>query len=185
MSRIVSGTLTRAAHGAHLLALHPVYRELEAGLDRRRDDPRLGSFHLPELWRRAALAADLEFLLGPGWERREPVPGAGAYLERLREIEKSRPIALVAHSYVRYLGDLSGGQMLKAMIARQLGLDGSGLSFYEFPDIPDPKAFKAEFRRRLDELSLADEEIEAMIEEARIAFLLNAAIFDQLETSSR
>jgi heme oxygenase len=184
VSRIVNGTLGRAAHAAHLLALHPVYYTLEAALDGRRTDPRLGPFHLPALWRRAALAADLEFLLGPDWERGAAVPGSGAYVERLQGIGRQQPIALVSHAYVRYLGDLSGGQMLKAMIARQLGLDGNGLRFYEFPEITDPKAFKADFRARLDELPLADGEAEALVEEARTAFLLNAAIFDQLEAAA-
>jgi heme oxygenase (biliverdin-producing, ferredoxin) len=48
---------------------------------------------------------------------------------------------------VLHLGDLSGGQMPEKLAARQLGLDGHGLAFYEFPGIADAAAFKAEFRR--------------------------------------
>jgi heme oxygenase len=75
--------------------------------------------------------------------------------------------------------------MLKGLAARQLELDGDGLRFYEFPAIHDPLVFKAEYRRRLDELALAYGERDTIVEEARTAFQLNAAIFDQLVTGAR
>lgn len=180
VSRFVSGTLDRDTHARHLLALHPVYATLEGALERRRDDSHLGRFHLPALWRTAAIEVDLAFLLGPGWRELQPVPAAAAYASHLSEIDRQRPLLLASHCYVRYLGDLSGGQMLRNMAARQLGLDGDGLRFYDFPAIADPRAFKADFRARLDALPLADGDREAMVDEARAAFRLNAAIFDQL-----
>lgn len=180
VARFVRGGLDRELFSRHLLALHGVYAALEDALERLKADPRLGAFSIPQLWRRLALERDLDFLRGPRWRSEEPVPAAKAYADRLREIESAQPIRLISHSYVRYLGDLSGGQMLKGLAARQLDLNGDGLGFYEFPGIPEPGAFKAEYRRRLDDLDLADGEREAVVEEARTAFRLNAAIFDQL-----
>lgn len=185
VARFVRGGLNRETFSRHLLALHGVYAALEDAFDRLKDDPRLGAFSLPQLWRRVALERDLDFLRGPRWPSEEPVPASKAYATRLREIESAQPIRLVSHSYVRYLGDLSGGQMLKGLAARQLDLDGDGLRFYEFPAIPEPGAFKAEYRRRLDELVLADGEREAVVDEARTAFQLNAIIFDQLVNAPR
>lgn len=178
--RFVEGRLDRLVFSRHLRALHDVYEALEGALDRRRDDPRIAAFHLPALWRRTAIETDLAFFRGPGWRAEPPVPAAAEYAAHLRGIESARPILLVSHAYVRYLGDLSGGQMLKKMAARQLGLDGHGLAFYEFPEIADAAAFKADFRRRLDELAVADGEGAALLAEARTAFALNAAIFEQL-----
>ncbi|MGD1149150.1 MAG: biliverdin-producing heme oxygenase [Thermoanaerobaculaceae bacterium] len=180
VARFVRGGLDREMYFRHLLALHGVYTALEDALERLQDDPRLGAFLLPQLWRSLALERDLDFLRGPRWHAQEPVPAAKAYVERLRWVESAEPIRLVSHSYVRYLGDLSGGQVLSGLAARQLDLVGDGLRFYEFPAIPDRAVFKADYRRRLDELPLTDGEREAVVEEARTAFRLNAAIFDQL-----
>jgi heme oxygenase (biliverdin-producing, ferredoxin) len=180
VSRFVEGRLDRLVFSRHLRALHDVYEALEGALDRTWDDPRIASFHLPALWRRAAIATDLAFFRGPGWRSEQPVPAAAEYAAHLRAVEASQPIRLISHAYVRYLGDLSGGQMLKKLAARQLGLDGHGLAFYEFPEIADAAAFKADFRRRLDALALAAGESDALLAEARAAFALNAAIFEQL-----
>jgi len=45
-------------------------------------------------------------------------------------------------SYTRYIGDLSGGQILKGIAQRSIS-DGQGTAFYEFKDIPNEKQFKA------------------------------------------
>jgi heme oxygenase len=180
VSRFVTGTLDRNTYSRHLLALHGVYAALEDALERRRGDGRLGAFHLPALWRCTAIESDLEFLRGDGWRREQPVPASGVYASHVRAIDDTQPIRLVSHAYVRYLGDLSGGQMLKRMAAKVLGLDGDGLRFYEFPAITDTASFRTDFRRRLDELAVADGERDALLDEARTAFRLNGMIFDQL-----
>ena len=45
---------------------------------------------------------------------------------------------LIAHAYVRYLGDLSGGRIVGRILARSPGLGPEALSFYDFPGIADP-----------------------------------------------
>eukprot|EP00121_Abeoforma_whisleri_P005982 Awhi_evm1s5431 len=49
-------------------------------------------------------------------------PGVMLYLNRLNEITRTKPFLLVAHVYVRYLGDLSGGQVLKRIVRKALNL---------------------------------------------------------------
>ena len=59
-----------------------------------------------------------------------------AYTARLRKLGESEPAALLAHAYVRYLGDLSGGQFIRRRIAKAYGLsDGAGTAFYEFKQL--------------------------------------------------
>ena len=184
VQRFVSGRLDRDTYTRHLLALYDVYRPLETALTHNRRDPRIGLFCLPQLWRRAALERDLAFLLGPSWRRQEPVPTARRYAHRLADLQATAPLRLVSHAYVRYLGDLSGGQVLKRMAARHLHLDHDGVHFYEFPEIIDPSAFKDDFRRRLDRLEPTDSEREEILEEARLAFDLNTDIFEELVRGS-
>jgi heme oxygenase len=58
------------------------------------------------------------------------------YITRIREFsESSDPTRLLAHAYVRYLGDMSGGQILRRRIAKAYDLDadrGDGIRLYEF-----------------------------------------------------
>ena len=50
---------------------------------------------------------------------------------------KDAPL-LLAHSYVRYLGDLSGGQYIATKTRKGFGLHGDeGLDFYKFEMIGD------------------------------------------------
>jgi len=66
------------------------------------------------------------------------------------------PSLLLAHAYVRYLGDLSGGQIIKKCIAASysLPLDSlDGQRYYHFGEessIAEIKAFKKAFRNGMD-----------------------------------
>jgi heme oxygenase len=89
------------------------------------------------------------------------------------------PELLIAHAYTRYLGDLSGGQILRRIAAYALRLEGpAGLRFYEFSQIPNIEEFKHQFRQRLDELPLAESMLSAVVAEAVQAFTYSGAIFE-------
>ena len=64
-----------------------------------------------------------------------PPAALTTYLDHLKTLSSSSQTApgLLAHSYVRYLGDLSGGQFISAKIKRAYDLEGlDGLRFYHF-----------------------------------------------------
>lgn len=99
------------------------------------------------LARTQSLSADIAYLLDTpeaSWKSHRihtrlianpPKPFA-AYTARLRTLADTEPAALLAHAYVRYLGDLSGGQFIKRRIAKAYGLeDRAGLSFYDFKQL--------------------------------------------------
>ena len=174
-------TIDTTLYRAYLVALHTLYTALEAGLERHREHPLVGPLALPHLYRAPAIAADLQTLPAPAAPE-QPVPAALALAAHLRELADRDPALLVAHAYTRYLGDLSGGQILRGAAARILGVpdDGPGLAFYDFPQIPDLTACKVDVRARLDALPLAPSEVNAIVAEAQGAFARNAAVFAEL-----
>ena len=104
------------------------------------------------------------------------------YVNRINQISEEKPELLVAHAYTRYLGDLSGGQILKKIAQRGMGLEGSeGLAFYEFNQVADESQFKINYKAALDSLPIKENEASQIIAEANIAFTLNMNIFSELE----
>lgn len=97
------------------------------------------------------------------------------------------PCGYVAHHYTRYLGDLSGGQIVRGTAEKTWGFDrkGDGVRFYVFDAISNPAAFKREYRALLDALPCDDLEKQRVIEECRRAFDLNIAVFRDLGAQFR
>jgi len=157
----------RAAFATLLRNLLPVYEALEAGLERHRETPLLGRLARPELYRSAALRADLaEFGGNP------PVLGEGlAYAARVAEAASGDGAGLLAFAYVRYMGDLSGGQILNRLLSRTLGL--SGLAFYTFPGIADPAEFASAYRDAIDQAGVLLGDTAPVVEMAQAAFRLD------------
>ncbi|RHX83433.1 heme oxygenase (biliverdin-producing) [Leptospira stimsonii] len=179
----MKGILERGTYSRHLEAFYFVYEALERELELSSKDPVLGSIYFPELNRRDAILKDLQYFFG-SWNPAEhkPTPATQVYVDRIRKISGTQPTLLVAHSYVRYLGDLSGGQILKKVAARALSLpQGEGISFYEFPQITDINGFKQNYRAALDALSVEDSEKQDILSESKQVFLLNQGIFSELE----
>ncbi len=93
------------------------------------------------------------------------------------QIGKERPELLVAHAYTRYLGDLSGGQVLGKITQKSLGLrSNEGLSFFSFPGVTSPNRFKQLYRSRMNSIELTEEERAAVLKEAIDAFELNIQV---------
>lgn len=134
----------------------------------------------PRLDRVSALERDLDALLGDSsWrETLEPLPATRAYVQRLESVETLPE--LVAHHYVRYLGDLSGGQVIATMMRRHYGIDPAALHFYEFPELGKLKPYKDNYRYLLNRLDFDGEQRRTALAEAEVAFELNSAVFKDL-----
>lgn len=160
-----------------------VYTAMEEELERHKDHPVVSKIYFPELHRKHTLEQDLAYYYGAGWRDQVTASAAGQkYVDRIREIANTEPELLVGHSYTRYLGDLSGGQVLKGIAQRAMNLvDGEGTAFYEFETIADEKAFKTTYRQSLDEIDLDEAAADRIVEEANDAFGLNMAMFQELE----
>lgn len=166
-----------------------LYAELERACAKLDTDPRTAAFAVPALLRLSALKRDLEHFYGADWQSKiAPVPATVAYNARIREVAESNwQPGLVAHHYTRYLGDLSGGQMIAKRMRQQHNLDSDGVAFYEFNEIADLKAFKDEYRGWLDELGLvmSTGEQEKFLEEVAIAYDFNTQMFIELAAAKQ
>lgn len=180
----IQGAIDRRTYALHLAALLPVYRSLERCLYETREHPLVAPIYFPELNRSPALEEDLAFFFGADWATEaQHGPTAGRYADRIRAAAAEEPGLLAAHAYVRYLGDLSGGQALKKVARRALDLNETeGTAFYEFPAVGDFKSFKDEYRARLSGLPVDENLAGRIANEAKLAFELNGAIFGELET---
>ena len=182
---ILRGVMDLDSFGNMQAGLYLVYDAMETELERHADHPLVKRIHFPELSRRKVLAEDLRFLLGEDWRNLvRSTPAREAYVERIRSLGDSDPGLLVAHSYTRYLGDLSGGQAVSKIARRSLSLQGrDGLRFFDFDEIEDARAFKDEYRRRLDEMPFSEARALEVIEEANRVFAFNQRLFEELEGS--
>jgi len=180
IEQLMSGALTRAAYADLAAQQLAVYEALEGASSAVPSDDRTAGLVFDELNRVPSIGRDLAYLYGPSWrEEIRILPATRVYADRVREVGGSLP-HYAAHAYTRYLGDLSGGQIVKRMIERHYDLADGGLAFYTFPDIPKVKVFKDVYRDRLDGLDLDPAEMATTVSEAQLAFRLNRALFSAL-----
>ncbi|MFO1160343.1 MAG: biliverdin-producing heme oxygenase [Reyranellaceae bacterium] len=177
----------RGARQGYVLLLRnllPAYVALESGLDRHRHAPIFAGVAWPALFRAGPLARDLDALAGADWpDRIALLPEGERYAQRVVAAGEGRGERLLAHAYTRYLGDLSGGQIIGRIIGESLGPDIETLAFHRFPAIEDPDAFRQGFRRALD-AATALVDSAAVLDEAVAAFELNIALSEAVQRRS-
>ncbi|KAF8158195.1 hypothetical protein B0H34DRAFT_707805 [Crassisporium funariophilum] len=203
---LLSGGLSREDYARYLMMLWHIYDTLERALDRHATHPALEPTYNPTLLARApSLAADISYLLQVEeslWKSHpihvkllaSSLTGPlHAYVQRIEELSKSDPPALLAHSYVRYLGDLSGGQTIRHTLAKAYDLDEAsafGLSFYAFKELRsakpasqgEMKRIKDWFREGMNAAGEKGVQIKVSVrDEANKAFIYNSDLFKVLD----
>ena len=185
VSALLDGRLPRSAYAQLLGQSYLFYVVLEKAGTAWRGDRVVGSFVSESLVREPALAADLAWLCGPSWHAElEALPATKRYVDRIREVCFTSRSAFVAHHYTRYLGDLSGGQIIRHKLRQVYDLTDDGVRFYTFDEIAKPKRFKDAYRALLDGAGWDAGEQTGLIAEANEAFRLNRAVFDDLATAA-
>ncbi|MFD7686419.1 heme oxygenase (biliverdin-producing) [Streptomyces sp. NPDC059781] len=183
MSDLLGGRLGVDAYARYTEQLWFVYEALESGARGLTSDPVAGPFVRPELFRLPSLERDLAHLRGPDWRAGlTALPATRAYAARVAECARTWPSGYVAHHYTRYLGDLSGGQIIRGKAERTWGFErkGDGVRFYVFEDISNPAAFKRDYRELLDAVPADDLEKQRVVAECKRAFALNTDVFRAL-----
>ncbi|MBD2358759.1 heme oxygenase (biliverdin-producing) [Tolypothrix sp. FACHB-123] len=186
MKCFLKGIVEREPFRKLIANLYLVYSALEEQLQRYCTHPVVSLIYFPILNRKANLEKDLVFYYGENWREQISALEAGkVYVERINEVANTEPGLLVAHAYVRYMGDLSGGQSLKKIIRSALDLpanEGTGLhEFEQLPSVEAIRAFKGQYRDALNALPVDDALAEKIIAEANYAFALNRDVVHELE----
>ena len=170
---LLRGELDRCAYAALLAQLQALYAALEQGLERHAAEDVFAAFDFHALRRLPALDADLHTLAEPAAALQ---PATLDFVQRLQGLADGRQAPrLIAHAYVRYLGDLNGGQALRRAVRGAPALAEAGTAFYDFDDAP---AIAARFRAALDALPAAL--APALVDEACWSFEQHRRLFDEL-----
>ena len=180
VSELMAGRVSAAGYVNYLRCLLPVYEALEEVGRTLAADPLVGQLHDPALDRAAVIAEDIEsWSTGSVEERLCPGAASAEYAARIRACV-DEPARFVAHHYTRYLGDLSGGQVIGRLLDREFALEGRGTAFYRFEAIAKVKPYKDDYRARLDALQLTHAQREATVAEVGTAFSHNQSVFAEL-----
>jgi heme oxygenase (biliverdin-producing, ferredoxin) len=173
MVALLRGELEREAYCNYLAQLAPIYETLESWTTTKLPlfDRRLDRFE--------RIISDIDSMCGMQLVLNETIE----YTKHLKSIiESGDEIRFLAHHYVRYLGDLSGGQAVAKLVMRNMSIPPNFLSFYEFDQIQDKVRYKETYRDNLDNLELTEEQTQSFISEVMTAFEHHSKIFDALES---
>lgn len=182
MKDLMTGKGTREDYIALVAQHYFIYEAIEAAAEQFAADPVAAPFITAQLTRLPAIEDDLEFLIGPDWRALiSPLPTTARYADRVRAIaSEGWAGGFIAHHYTRYLGDLSGGQVIRTLMQRQFGFETNGVGFYLFDQIAKPKEFKETYRDQLDAVAWDESERERVIEEVVAAYKFNTELFVDL-----
>lgn len=157
VKELMGGNITNERYATYLYNQHPMYDVLEAFAMLH------GHFNdAPTLRRAPSIYADFEELWTGGDKKRPPLcPSVMEYVHYMKDI-KDDPDKIMAHVYVRHMGDLSGGQMISKRVP------GRG-RFYKFKQ--DHDFLKQHIRSKLND---------DMADEAKVCFDFATRLFKEM-----
>lgn len=179
MDDLLGGRLDAQAYVSLLEQYLHLYRVLEAVESRFAAAPELAGVLDARLHRSSPLEADLTELKN-GVPLAAPTSATAEYMGRLSSLEPEQPERFFAHHYLRYLGDLSGGQVIGRLAGRHYGVPQTAMRTWRFDGIEKLKPYKDAYREALDSAPLSRAQQTAFIEEASAGFVLARELFDSL-----
>nr|YP_009314544.1 Heme oxygenase [Liagoropsis maxima]SCW22798.1 Heme oxygenase [Liagoropsis maxima] len=181
----LGGVVDKKAYRKLVANLYFVYVAIEKQMESNKNHQLIQPIYFTELHRTTSLKDDLKYYYGDNWiDEIAPSEATQIYVRRIHEVGMNQPELLVAHAYTRYMGDLSGGQILKKIAQNAMNLSGNqGTSFYDFPEIQNESLFKDNYRGQLNQIPVDERQISDIIAEANIAFTLNMKMFQELNSS--
>ena len=123
----LKGVVEKTSYRKLVANLYFVYSAMEEEMERHQQHPILSKIYFQELNRQRSLEQDLKYYFGSQWREQVTLSPAGeAYVQRIREVSNNEPELLIARLYTRYMGDLSGGQILKGAVRGRTVVDVNG-----------------------------------------------------------
>jgi len=175
---LLSGSATPLQLAALIRALEPAYGRLEQLAPALTTRHAAGGIPWLQLRRHEALAQDVASLAA--LPDTAASAAAASWLARLNDLALQAPHRLLAHVYVRYGGDLSGGQQLAEQANQILAAAGlPALRFWRF-ERPIPE-LRAALHDGFEALRLSEAEEQGLLEECEAAFLLTQRLLAELE----
>lgn len=168
---LVKATVTKEGYADLLAQTWHIYDALETKTETLLDDPIASRVIFKDLYRRDRVAADAVYFAGADWKRVFPArPVVDEYCARIRN---ATPAQFVAHHYVRYMADLSGGLYIAAALREGWKMGDEGLAYYDFQEIGDAAEFKQQYRSILDDLPVDAATKKLIVEEVMVAYEFN------------
>nr|YP_010728679.1 heme oxygenase [Phymatolithon calcareum]WEA76802.1 heme oxygenase [Phymatolithon calcareum] len=181
----LGGVVDKKSYRTLVANLFFVYSAIEEEMYRNKDNPSIYPIYFDQLNRKKSLEKDLVYYYGSDWQVTvKPSAVTEMYVDRIHNVGKHQPELLISHAYTRYMGDLSGGQILKNIAKNAMQLsDDEGTEFYIFRDIQNDKEFKQRYRKALDSIAVTEQQVNLIISEANVAFSLNMKMFQELNSN--
>lgn len=175
---LMSGSLNVRSYVNLLSSLAPVYQAMETHLRDQSGDPSIALLDDRRLDRYGRMTTDLASF-GQPTIGGDPLASSQAYVAAIHAAAAA-PQRLLAHHYTRYLGDMAGGSAIARNLHTKYGVPFEQLSFYDFTSLGDLVPYRRQYKQNLDALPWTESQQQDFIDEALLAFELNAALFDEL-----
>ncbi len=181
ITQLMRGQLNLDAYRRYLINMAWLYESLEAKAAQGDPLPSSETIWDQRLSRIDAITSDLVALGVENWRSSTtPSPAMASYIQHINSLDGRSDHRLIAHHYTRYMGDLSGGQAISALVARHYNAQPEQLSFYRFDQISDLVRYKESYRESLDNLEISEEQLDQLVREVQLAFEFNQRVFEDL-----
>jgi len=169
--------------GFLMKALAPLYQLIDFEAPRISFDLGVVSIPWQSLSRSCAIESDLKSLAKATAE----IPtssSAAIWLEQLKTMISFAPHRFMAHVYIRYGGDLSGGQLLGKRA--NMILQSNGIQPLEFWSFDQPISdLQNSLREGFEKLELSPIHENELFNEAKMAFISNQILFEEIANLSQ
>jgi len=173
-------------YGEAVALFAPVFAKIENIIEQHKDHPQIGKIYpiLDLIRRTPGCEADMEYFLTTDrrielevLQKDKSISALDEYLRYLDKISKEDPILMLAFVYHQYAGVLAGGQLIKAMVRKAMGLSkdtNEGVEIFCMKDDVAAKDVMARLRRILNEdIDLSEGECKRLADEGATVFQLN------------